>query len=417
MDRVLEKKKPTPKKIALLAGAALVLVIVLYNLLFADQTSKLNVDTSRVTIGTTQNGLFQEFIAIDGTVEPLKSFFLDITEGGRVEKIYTDDGRMVEKGDTILKLSNTTLQIDFMTRETQLYDLMNERQNSEISMKQDLIRKQNELAEIEYNLSLAERTYNRNKLLIAEKVISQEEYEASKDLYEYQSKRRALADRSVKQDTQLMKERLRQLDESIRRMTANINMARGTLNNLYVVAPIAGQLSTLRAEVGESKSPGENIGQIDDLDGYKINASVDQHYISRIFPGLTGTFDFNGKSHQVKVAKLFPEVQNNKFRVDMEFMNGAPEGIRRGQTLQLKLNLNDGARAVLIPRGGFYQSTGGNWIFVVDKSGEFAVKRPIKLGRQNPQYYEVIDGLQPGENVVLSSYESYGDIDRLELIR
>lgn len=415
MDRVLEKKKPTPKKIALIAGAALVLVIVLYNLLFADQTSKLNVDTSRVTIGTTQNGLFQEFIAIDGTVEPLKSFFLDITEGGRVEKIYTDDGRMVEKGDTILKLSNTTLQIDFMTRETQLYDLMNERQNSEISMKQDLIRKQNELAEIEYNLALAERTYNRNKLLIAEKVISQEEYEASKDLYEYQSKRRALADRSVKQDTQLMKERLRQLDESISRMTANINMARGTLNNLYVVAPIAGQLSTLRAEVGESKSPGENIGQIDDLDGYKVNASVDQHYISRIFPGLTGTFDFNGTSHQVKVAKLFPEVQNNTFRVDMEFMGGAPQGIRRGQTLQLKLNLNDGARAVLIPRGGFYQSTGGNWIFVVDKSGEFAVKRPIKLGRQNPQYYEVIDGLQPGDKVVLSSYESYGDIDRLEL--
>ncbi|MBX0335138.1 HlyD family efflux transporter periplasmic adaptor subunit [Pontibacter sp. HSC-14F20] len=415
MDRVLEKKNPTPKKIALLTGATLVLVIVLYNLLFAEHTSKLNVETSRVTIGAVQNGMFQEFIAIDGTVEPLKSFFLDIPEGGRVEKIYTDDGRMVEKGDTILKLSNTTLQIDFMTRETQLYDLMNERQNTEISMKQDLIRKQNELAEIEYNLALAERTYNRNKLLIAEKVISQEEYEASKDLYEYQSKRRTLADRSVKQDTQLIKERLRQLDESIKRMTANINMARGTLNNLYVVAPIAGQLSTLRAEVGESKSPGENIGQIDDLDGYKVNASVDQYYISRIFPGLTGTFDFSGRSHQVKVAKLFPEVQNNTFRVDMEFMDGAPQGIRRGQTLQLKLNLNDGAKAVLLPRGGFYQSTGGNWIFVVDKSGEYAVKRPIKLGRQNPQYYEIIEGLQPGEKVVLSSYESYGEIDRLEL--
>ena len=415
MDRVIEKKKITPKKIALVVGAALVLVVVLYNLLFAEHTSKLNVDTSRVTIGTIQNGLFQDFIAIDGTVEPLKTFFLDITEGGRVEKIYTDDGRMVEKGDTILKLSNTTLQIDFMTRETQLYDLMNERQNAEITMKQDLIRKQNELAEIEYNLALAKRTYNRNKLLITEKVISQEEYEASKDLYEYQNKRRTLADRSVNQDSQLMKERLRQLDESIRRMTANINMARGTLNNLYVVAPIAGQLSTLRAEVGESKSPGENIGQIDDLDGYKVNANVDQYYISRIFPGLTGTFDFNGKTHQVKVAKLFPEVQNNTFRVDLEFLEGAPQGIRRGQTLQLKLNLNDGAKAVLIPRGGFYQSTGGNWIFVVDKSGEFAVKRPIKLGRQNPQYYEVLDGLQPGERVVLSSYDSYGDIDRLEL--
>lgn len=359
--------------------------------------------------------MFQEFIAIDGTVEPLKTFFLDIAEGGRVEKIYTEDGRQVEQGDTILKLSNTTLQIDFMTRETQLYDLMNERQNSEITMKQDLIRKQNELAEIEYSLALAERAYKRNKELIAEKVISREEFEASEDQYEYQSKRRNLADRSLRQDTQLMNERLRQLDESIRRMTANINMARSTLNNLYVVAPVSGQLSTLRAEVGESKAPGENIGQVDDMNGFKVTANIDQHYISRIYPGLTGTFDFNGKTQAVKVAKVIPEVTNNTFRVDMEFVDGAPDGIRRGQTLQIKLNLNDGGEAVLLPRGGFYQSTGGNWVFVVDGSGDFAVKRNIKLGRQNPQYYEVLDGLQPGEKVVLSSYDSYGDIDRLEL--
>jgi len=415
MDRVIEKKKFTPKKIALIAAAALVLVVVIYNLLFAEHTSKLNVETNRVTIGKVQDGMFQEFIAIDGSVEPLKTFFLDITEGGRVEKIYTEDGRMVEKGDTILKLSNTTLQIDFMTRETQLYDLMNERQNSEITMKQDLIRKQNELAEIEYSLALAERAYTRNKELIAEKVISREEFEASKDQYEYQSKRRNLADRSLKQDTQLMNERLRQLDESIRRMTANINMARSTLNNLYVVAPVSGQLSTLRAEVGESKAPGENIGQVDDINGFKVTANIDQHYISRVYPGLTGSFDFNGKTNQVKVAKVIPEVTNNTFRVDMEFVGGAPDGIRRGQTLQIKLNLNDGGEAVLLPRGGFYQSTGGNWVFVVDESGDFAVKRDIKLGRQNPQFYEVISGLKPGEKVVLSSYDSYGDIDRLEL--
>ena len=415
MDRIIEKKKFTPKKIALIVMAAIVLVVVIYNLLFAGHTSKLNVDTSRVTIGKVQDGMFQEFIAIDGSVEPLKTFFLDIAEGGRVEKIYTEDGRLVEKGDTILKLSNTTLQIDFMTRETQLYDLMNERQNSEITMKQDLIRKQNELAEIEYSLALAERAYSRNKELIAEKVISREEFAASKDQYEYQSKRRNLADRSLRQDTQLMNERLRQLDESIRRMTANINMARSTLNNLYVVAPIAGQLSTLRAEVGESKAPGENIGQVDDMSGFKVTANIDQHYISRIYPGLNGTFEFNGKTHEVKVAKVIPEVQNNTFRIDLDFADKAPEGIRRGQTLQIKLNLNDGGKAVLLPRGGFYQSTGGNWIFVVDKSGDFAERRTIKLGRQNPQFYEVIDGLQPGEKVVLSSYDSYGDIDRLEL--
>ncbi|NEM97051.1 efflux RND transporter periplasmic adaptor subunit [Pontibacter burrus] len=415
MDRIIEKKKYTPKKIAIVAAVALVLVVVIYNLLFAEHTSKLNVEAQRVTMGTVQEGKFQEFIAVDGSVDPLKTFFLDITEGGRVERIYTDDGRMVEKGDTILKLSNTTLQIDFMTRETQLYDLMNERQNSEILMKQDQIRKMNELAEIEYNLTTAERTYNRNKMLIAEGAISREEYETSKDNYQYLKRRKELGERSVKQDAQLMQDRLRQLDESIYRMKANIDMARNTLNNLYVVAPFTGQLSTLKAEVGESKAAGENIGQVDDLNGYKVKANIDEHYISRIYPGLTGNFEFNGNTYQVKVSKVFPEVQNNTFQVDMEFANGTPEGIRRGQTLQLKLNLNDGGKAVLLPRGGFYQSTGGNWIFVVDKSGTFAEKRTIKLGRQNPNHYEVIEGLQPGEKVIVSSYDSYGNIDRLEL--
>jgi HlyD family secretion protein len=416
MDRVIEKKKYTPKKIAAIAGATLVLVVVLYNLLFAEHSSKLNVDSKRITVGTVENGVFQEFIAIDGAVEPLKTFYLDITEGGRVERIYTDDGRMVEKGDTILKLSNTTLQIDFMTRETQLYDLMNERQNSEITMKQDQIRQLNQLAETEYNLALAERAYNRNKMLFAEKVISQEEYDASKDEYEFHKKRKILGDRSVKQDAKLLDDRLRQLDESIRRMQANINMARNTLNNLYVTAPISGQLSTLKAQVGESKGAGENIGQVDDMSGYKVRASIDEHYISRIYPGLEGNFDFNGQNYKLKVAKVFPEVQGGTFQVDLEFAEDTtPQGIRRGQTLQIRLNLNDGGKAVLLPRGGFYQSTGGSWIFVVDKSGDHATKRPIKLGRQNPKHYEVLDGLKPGEKVVLSSYESYGNIDRLEL--
>ncbi|NDK56704.1 efflux RND transporter periplasmic adaptor subunit [Pontibacter fetidus] len=415
MDRIIEKKKYPPKKIAIIAAVSLVLVVVIYNLLFAEHTSKLNVEAQRVTMGNVQEGTFQEFIAVDGSVDPLKTFFLDITEGGRVEKIYTDDGKMVQKGDTILKLSNTTLQIDFMTRETQLYDLMNERQNSEILMKQDQIRKMNELTEIEYNLITAERTYTRNKMLIAEGAIPKEEFETSKDNYLYLKKRKDLAERAVRQDAQLMNDRLRQLDESIRRMQANIGMARNTLNNLYVVAPFTGQLSTLKAEVGESKAAGENIGQVDDLNGYKVKANIDEHYISKVYPGLDGSFEFNGKTYQVKVTKVFPEVQNNTFQVDMEFADGTPEGIRRGQTLQLKLNLNDGGKAILLPRGGFYQSTGGNWVFVVDKSGDFAEKRTIKLGRQNPNYYEVLDGLKPGEKVVLSSYDSYGDIDRLEL--
>ncbi len=415
MDRVIEKKRFTPKKIAVMAAAVLTLLFVIYNLLFAEHASKLNVDSERITMGEVKQGTFQEFIAIDGSVDPLKTFYLDITEGGRVEQIFTDDGRMVNKGDTLLKLSNTTLQIDFMTREAQLYDLMNERQNSEITMKQAQIRQLNELAEIEYNLALAERKYKRNQLLISEKVIPQEEFATSKDEYEYLNKRKNLIERSVKQDAQLIDERLRQLDESISRMKANIGMARNTLNSLHVVAPISGQLSTLKAQVGESKAPGENIGQIDDMNGYKVRASIDEHYIARVYPGLTGNFTINGNTHEVAISKVFPEVQGGTFQVDMEFPNGSPEGIRRGQTLQIRLNLNDGGNAMLIPRGGFYQSTGGSWVFVVDKSGEYAVKRSIKLGRQNPQYYEVLEGLQPGEKVVLSSYDSYGTTERLQL--
>jgi HlyD family secretion protein len=416
MDRIIEKKTWTPKKIALVAAATVLAVFLIYTLVFADHPSALNVKNDRLTIGEAQRGNFQEFIAIDGNVEPLNTIFLDMVEGGRVEKLFTDDGRKISKGDTILKISNSTLQIDFLNRETQLFDLVNERQNSEITMKQDQIKTLNSLAEIEYSLKQAENKYRRNKTLYAEKVIPESEFEQIEAEYAYIKRRKELAERSLKQDAQLMNERLRQLDESIRRMKANISIARSTLNNLYITAPISGQLSTLKAEVGESKTAGENIGQIDDLNGFKVKANIDEHYISKVYPGLKAEFDFNGQTYPVSVAKVFPEVQNGQFQVDMEFPEGkAPVGIRRGQTLQIRLHLSGGDKALLIPRGGFYQSTGGAWAFVVDKSGKYAEKRTLKLGRQNPQYYEVLEGLMPGDKVIVSSYDGYGDIEKLNL--
>jgi|SRR5688572_5348348 len=416
MDRIIEKKTWTTKKIALIAGGVLLAVFLIYTVLFANHSSSLNVKTGRLTIAETSTGNFQEFIAIDGSVEPLKTIYLDMVEGGRVEKLYTDDGRKINAGDTILKISNSTLQIDFLNRETQLFDLQNERQNSEITMKQDQIKALNALAEIEYTLKQVENKYRRNKTLYAEKVIPQAEFEQSEDEYQYLKRRKELAERSLKQDAELMQKRLRQLDQSINRMQQNINIARSTLSNLYITAPISGQLSTLKAEVGESKTAGENIGQIDDLNGFKVKANIDEHYISKVYPGLKAEFDFNGKTHSVSVAKVFPEVTNGQFQVDLEFPEGAtPEGIRRGQTLQIRLHLSGGDKALLIPRGGFYQSTGGAWAFVVDESGKHAEKRTIKLGRQNPQYYEVLSGLQPGEKVVVSSYDGYGDIEKLNL--
>ncbi len=416
MDRIIEKKIWTKQKIALISGAVLLAIFLIYTVLLADHKASLNVKTNRLTIAEAATGNFQEFIAIDGSVEPLKTIYLDMVEGGRVEKLYTDDGRKINAGDTILKISNSTLQIDFLNRETQLFDLVNERQNSEITMKQDQIKALNALAEIDYTLKQTENKYRRNKTLYAEKVIPQAEFEQSEDEYHYLKRRKELAERSLKQDANLMQKRLRQLDQSIDRMQQNIKIARSTLSNLYITAPISGQLSTLKAEVGESKTAGENIGQIDDLNGFKVKANIDEHYISKVHPGLKAEFDFNGQSYPVTVTKVFPEVQNGQFQVDLEFPEkGTPEGIRRGQTLQIRLHLSGGDKALLIPRGGFYQSTGGAWAFVVDKDGKKAEKRTIKLGRQNPQHYEVLSGLKPGDKVVVSSYDGYGDIEKLNL--
>lgn len=414
MDKVIKKKKWTAKRIFSLGGGALLILFLVYKL-FGDPSSKLNVDTEKITIASVQKNTFQEFIVVDGTVQPIKTVFLDIVEGGRVEKIFVEDGNRVKKGDSILKFTNTALQIDFMTRETRLLDMINERQTTQINMRQNELATLNQLADIEFQLKQARRNYKRDSQLMAGKAVAQDVYHQSKDNFDYQKKKFELARKSVKQNTILRTERLNQLDASITRMQKNINLSQKTLDNLYVIAPISGRLSTLKAEVGESKSPGENIGQIDDLDGYKINVAIDEHYISKIYVDLKGSFELEGKSYELVVKKVYPEVQQGEFRVDMEFVKEIPKKIRRGQTLQIKLQLSTANQAVLVPRGGFYQVTGGGWIFVVNSSGNKAVKRPIKLGRQNPKYYEVIGGLKPGERVIVSSYEGYDKIDELVL--
>ena len=416
MDKVIKKKKWTPKRIFGLGGGALLILFLGFRLV-GDPSSKLNVDVEKITIATVQKSNFQEFIVVDGTLQPIKTVFLDIVEGGRVEKIFVEDGNRVQKGDSILKFTNTALQIDFMNRESQLLDMVNQRQTTQINMRQNELATLNQLADIEYQLKQAQRNYKRDSQLMAGSAVSKDVYYQSKDNFDYQKKKVELARKSVKQNTILRTERLNQLDASIQRMQRNIDLSQKTLNNLYVIAPISGQLSTLKAEVGESKSPGENIGQIDNLDGFKLNVSIDEHYISKIYAGLKGSFEFEGKNYELVVKKIYPEVQSGEFKVDMEFEGAMPKNVRRGQTFQIKLQLSTANKAVLIPRGGFYQATGGGWIFVVDQSGKAAVRRAIKLGRLNPKYYEVIEGLKPGEKVIVSSYEGYEKIDELVLRR
>ena len=412
MDRVIEKKKWTTQRILTIAGISLLVLFVLYRLI-TDTQSKLNVDAEKISIAEIKTGEFKEFIAIDGAVQPIKTYYLDIIESGTVEKKFIEDGRKVKEGDTLIKLSNTTLQLDYMNRESQLLDLMNDRQTTDINMRQAEIQTRNQIADIEYQLKLANRIYKRNQELVKTNMVSQEEYAQSKDNFEYQKRRHELGIRSLNQDQQMRVQRIRQLDESIRRMQRNLDLSKNTLNNLYIVAPTDGLLSMLRAEIGEAKQVGENIGQIDDLNGYKVRASIDEHYISKVYNGLNGEFEFNGKNYLLVIKKIYPEVQQGEFQVDMEFAQQAPKGIRRGQTLQIRLQLSDSKQAVLVPRGGFYNTTGGNWIFVVSKDGSLAERRNIRLGRQNPKFYEVLEGLKVGDKVVVSSYEGYDKIDQL----
>jgi len=271
------------------------------------------------------------------------------------------------------------------------------------------------LADAEYQVQSARLSYQRDSALVLKNLVPQQDYLQSRYAYESWLSRRALARENFRQDSILRLTQLAQLEGSIARLQDNLDMTKQNLENLIIKAPISGQLTSLNAEIGESKSPGQRIGQIDVLDNFKVQASIDEFYIARINPGQTGEFDLSGTTYGLKITKVYPEVTNGRFDVDMLFVGTPPVGVRRGQTLQVRLELGDLTEAVLLPRGGFYQKTGGQWVYVVDKSGDFAVKRSIKLGRQNPQMFEVLDGLQPGEDVITSSYDNFGDIDRLVL--
>jgi HlyD family secretion protein len=415
MDRKIEKKRWTPKRIFSLSGSVLVAFSILYFFVFADTSTKLNVDAERTSIATVRQDSFQEFIPVNGTIQPVKTIMVPAIEGGTVNRKYLEGGSMVEKGDTILKLDNNQLILEFMQRETLVFDLINNLQNTKLSLELNKFNLRRTLATLDFEIDAAKDLFDRNAMLYKDKVVSEQEYLNAKRDYERLVQQRQIEIESQEFETKNAKHQIAQLQETIARSSRNLKMMENNLNSLYITAPISGQLSAVQADLGAPITKGQLVGQIDDLDGFKVRASIDEHYISRIFAGLRGEFTFAGKTHLLEVTLVYPEVKNGVFQVDLKFLEKEPEGLRRGQTLQIRLQLSDAATAMLVPRGGFYQTTGGNWIFVVDPSGTFATKRKIRLGRQNPEYYEVLDGLQPGEKVLVSSYESYGDIDKLIL--
>ncbi len=415
MDRKIEKKKWPPKKIAGVGLGAVFVLFVGYVFLFQMNKSTLNVEAERLTISTVERGPFQEYIPIMGSVMPIDTFHLHATEGGRVDKIFLQAGSMVKKGDPILELGNTNLLLDIMWREADFINQSNRLRETRLAMEQYVLRLNEDMAAVENELSQQKMTYDRYLALVKDELISQHEFDLVKRQYEYLIEKKKLMAESQATELKFRKEQVRSLEEELTRMQENLNTAKQKLENLIIRAPISGQLTALDAEIGQVKSVGQRLGQIDVLDAYRVRAPIDEFYIARLEVGKTGEFDFANKTYTLRVSRVYPEVREGKFDVDMLFVGPVPEGIRRGQTFHIRLELGDVVEAVLLARGGFFQTTGGNWVYALEKSGTVANRQTIRLGRQNPQFFEVLEGLQPGDRVITSSYESYGDMERLVL--
>jgi HlyD family secretion protein len=415
MDRVIAKKTWSTKRILTIVGIVALASLIGASIYFSSGKSRLNVDTERITISEVKKGSFQEFIPVNGTVLPLTSIYLDALEGGRVEEKFVEDGAILKKNQPILRLSNSDLELSLANQETSVFQTLAQMQNTKNNAEQNSIVRQQQSAEVEIALIEAERKYNLNKKLFDQKVIGKQEYLESENNYNAQKRKISLSNAVMKQDTGSMRQQVSQSGESYSRMQNTMQLMRKKVGDLVVRSPIDGQLTSLDAEIGESKQKGQRLGQIDATGGFKVRVEVDEHYISRIFIGLMGNCSFAGKEYALKIKKVYTQVAAGRFQVDMEFVGEAPENIRRGQTLQIRLALSDETQALLVAKGGFYQQTGGNWIFKVSADGSKAYKVDIQLGRQNPDYYEVMQGLQPGEKVVTSSYENYGNMQELVL--
>jgi len=413
MDRAIKKKTWTPARIAIGVAILAFVAFSVYTLAFSGRQSALNVNKEKITIGEVQKGVFDEFIVVTGVVQPLRTYQLDAIEGGYVSQKLLDGGATVKPGDLILKLDNQRLVMEFVNRETEMYRLINELENTRLSLRQNKFTLRRTLSELDYQIQQAKDTHERNAKLVADNVISQQEYLTSKITFERLTQQREIEIENQKFQEENSIVQIRQLEGTLARTRKNLEMMKDNLENLSLKAPVGGLLSRVDVEVGQSIAAGQNIGQIDDLSGFKMRIDVDEHYISRIFPGLEGNFDFGGKSHRLVVSKVYPEVRNGRFEVDMTFPSAVPDGIRRGQSVPVRLQLGQPTQAILLPVGGFFSDTGGNWVYVLSESGDKAEKRDISLGRKNPQYFEVLGGLTAGERVVTSSYENFGNKDVL----
>ena len=418
MDIKLEKKKGLKavfQKKNLPYAAVVVLIGFIGWLILRDNSSTLRVDAGLVNIATVEQGEFNDYVRLTGSVQPMTTVQLSPLESGVVERIVAEEGTQVKRGDVILEMSNNSLSMQILQSEADLAEKQNILRNTMISMEQERLALRQEKLQLDLEVSRLKRTFEQNQSLYNDKLLAREDYLRSKEDYELAVGRRNLVLERQRQDSLYRSSQVTQMEESLLSMQRNMELIRQRVDNLKVKAPIDGEVGMLDAVLGQSLQQGANIGQVNDLTTYKVQAQIDEHYIDRITTGLVASFERQDTRYEMQLRKVYPEVRNGQFKADFRFVGDAPENIRSGQTYYLNLQLGEAAEAILIPRGSFYQATGGRWIYVVDASGEKAYRREIRIGRQNPQYYEVIEGLQVGEKVITSSYDNFGENEVLIL--
>lgn len=416
MDIKLEKKKYViPKRYRPLVVGGVFVMAVLVWLASGNFSSTLRVDRRGLSIGDVRNAQFDDYVSVDGNVVPIQVVQISPEEGGVVLEKVVEEGAHVKKGDVIVRLNNSNLDLEILNAESELAEKQNMLRSTQLSMEQDNLNNQNEALQLKMDVQTKRRTYNHQAALQKEELNSREEYLKAKEDYELAVQKEELIQQRLKKTNELNHSQVAQMTGDLASMRKNVELVRQRKEKLDVRSTIDGEVGLLDVELGQSISPGQKIGVINDLSDYKVEAQVDEHYIDRVHTGLSATFEQNGKKYLLRVRKVFPEVREGRFKIDFVFSGERPKNIRTGQTYYVDLQLGEAKKAVIIPKGTFYSVTGGSWIFVLDKDGRKAYRRKIRIGRQNPQYYEVLEGLEPGEKVIVSGYESYKDNEILVL--
>ncbi|HPF04278.1 MAG TPA: efflux RND transporter periplasmic adaptor subunit [Bacteroidales bacterium] len=413
MDKVIEKKKGLRPKHVIWTAVALAFGFLLFKIVLSGSVSTFRTEKDKLTISTVEEGQFNDYITVIGRVEPITTIYLDAIEGGQVEERFIEEGAMLKKGDVILRLENRQLYQTILNSEAALAEKENYLRNTRISFETELIQSRKNILDSYYRLVRNKRFFEQNKELYEEQLISGEDYLQAKEDFEYESSMLELNKLKAKNDSTIRITSMQTLEADLGKMRQMLVLVRERLDNLNVKAPVDGQLGMLDAEIGQRINEGQRIGQINVLDNFKIVALIDEHYIDRVVRDLPAALDRNGTNYDLYVRKVYPEVRNGQFEIDLVFDDTTPDNIRTGQTYHIKLELGESAQAVLLPRGGFFQSTGGQWVYVLNENGTEATKRNIQIGKQNPLYYEVLEGLNPGETVITSGYEIFGTNDRI----